>query len=126
MRIFFTLLMTVLGLASVASCGVSVQQACDDYATAWCSRQYACVTGQALIDLQMTYGPTPQACAVTYANQLNLNCVGAQSTCAAGTSYDTGAAETCVSDYANPVKNTCALITANQPPATCAANLICH
>jgi hypothetical protein len=113
----------VMALPLVASCGETVTDACDDYATAWCSRQYSCFQGTALANLMTEFGPTPQACAVNYANELNLNCVSAESTCVAGTSYDTGAAETCVTAYQ---ALSCTDITQQVTPAQCAIDLICH
>lgn len=114
---------TLLVLALVASCGETVENACDDYANAWCTKQYNCVTGPALTNLMATYGATPQLCAVSYANELNLNCVGAEAICTAGTSYDTGAAEACAAAY---TQQSCTDVTMNVPLPECAINLICH
>jgi hypothetical protein len=112
-----------LALSLIASCGETVEDACDDYATAWCNQQYKCLVGPALTNLMTTYGPTPQDCALAYANQLNLNCIGAEAICTAGTSYDTGAAEACVTAYDMLA---CTDITNGFTPTQCAINLICH
>jgi hypothetical protein len=123
--------LVTLSLAA-ASCGPSVNQVCDDYALAWCTAQFNCAPTQA----QATYG-TVAKCTIVRESPGIGNCNGAQSSCATGTSYDTGAAEQCVSDTnkigtdAGQCSNsmgclTCADLMNNAQPPSCAPNLICH
>ncbi len=84
-------------IVSVAACGPSAQQACQDYANAFCERTYSCDTGAQLAFIQAQFGATVDDCKAT--QLAKNNCAGAVSTCPAGTNYDTGAAETCVANY---------------------------
>ena len=80
---------------------------------------------------------TVQNCAMKRQSPSIGNCNAAQSSCATGTSYDTGAAETCVSDL-NKIGTdagvcsssteclSCADLTNMALPPSCAMNLICH
>ncbi len=119
MRFFAVLLLLTCG------CGTTVASACNDYVVAWCDRHYACYTDTALTALQQSYGQTAADCAVTKADAVHANCLGAQSTCPAGTSYDTGAAETCVSEYQNAAW-TCDDVASGRDPEDCNQSKICH
>ena len=109
-------------------CG-SVQQVCDDYATAWCSAHYRCATGAVLANLQSLYGQTAADCVVVKENSEHFNCNGASAICAPGTSYDTGAGETCVSDTNKAGTDagiSCTDVLNDVDPPSCSLSVICH
>jgi len=93
---FFTSFAVAL-TAVAGACGPSVQQACQDFGDAFCERTYACDTGAQLAAIQALYGQTVDDCKQT--QRTKNNCAGALSICQPGTTYDTGAAETCVANY---------------------------
>lgn len=107
-----------ISLLVLASCGPSLTQTCEDYAKVWCAQQYKCQTGTALANLQTQYGATADDCANVYGS-----CATAQSPCGVGTSYDTGQAETCVTEYG---KQQCSDILQNAAVDACQASKICH
>jgi hypothetical protein len=127
----FTFVFSILSTLMVASCG-SVEQVCDDYATAWCSAHYRCATGAVLANLQSLYGATVADCTAVQENGEHENCLGATANCPAGTSYDTGAAENCVNDVNNsgmtgdPNAISCEDLLNDGQPASCNPDLICH
>lgn len=108
----------LVSFALLASCGPSVTDACNDYAKAWCTQQYKCQTGTTLANLQSQFGATADQCATVFGS-----CTTAQSPCAVGTSYDTGAAESCVTAYG---AQSCADIQQNAIPEECQPSNICH
>ena len=111
----------VVALGIAAGCGPSVQQACDDYAAAFCSRNLACLTGSALATFQGAYGGTQDTCVKNYEG---LNCPAtAQSPCSPGLSYDTGLEEKCVTDYQN---SSCQDVVAGVAPQSCSTSVVCH
>ena len=126
----FLLLLSPL-LPALASCG-SVEQVCDDYATAWCTAHYRCATGSVLAYLQSLYGATVEDCTNIWENAEHESCGSATANCPSGTSYDTGAAETCISDINNSGMTgdsnaiSCQDLLNDQLPQTCNTNLICH
>ncbi len=123
MRFLAFVALLALLLVPITSCGPSVTQTCTDYSVAYCNRHYACDTGPALDNLKAKYGATAQDCATTYASVLYLDCTSTQAACPVGTSYDTGAEETCITDFG---KLSCTDLTSNVVPPSCAPNLICH
>ena len=121
------ILAAFLFVASVAvACGPSVTQACQDYATAWCNRHYTCESGSQLDALKNTFGATATDCVTVKSNAFYLNCAAAQSTCPPGTSYDTGAAEQCVTDYGNVATLSCDDVIAEKAPESCSQSKLCH
>ena len=123
----------VLLVLTSLGCGPSVMQVCDDQATAYCNVQFNCFPMAAAA----TYGTVAQCVAQRESPGIGA-CNSAQSICVSGTSYDTGAAETCISDLdkvgsadAGLCSNnteclSCADISNGQTPPSCAPNLICH
>jgi hypothetical protein len=110
-------------LVSVLACGPSVTQVCDDYALAYCTVRLKCYTGATLTAFQQQYGSTPAACATSFEGTAQFNCTAAVPLCPAGTSYDTGVGETCVSETNNQA---CPDVINGATPPQCAQTQICH
>ena len=116
---FVAALAVVLSVA--AACGPSAQQACDDFAVAFCSQNLACLQGGDLQTFQSAYGSDQTDCVANYEA---LNCKPNQTPCPAGLGFDTGLYEQCVKDYQNA-----SCIDVSQPgfqPASCSNGTVCH
>jgi hypothetical protein len=111
------------GVIALSSCSGNVTSVCDDYALAWCSVRLRCYTGATLTVFEANYQSTPQACQLIAESSLHFNCGGATGPCGPGTSYDTGAAEKCVTDT-NAIS--CADVIAGSDPPSCRLGDICH
>jgi hypothetical protein len=122
-RVFFLVFFGLLSVAALSACGPSVEQVCEDYALAWCSARFRCYQGDTLTAFEAMYGMTPAACALVQANGANYNCTGATPICAPGTSYDTGAGETCVSS--TNMQGCPDIINSVEPPE-CQPSSVCH
>ncbi len=108
------------GVVVIAACGSGTTDACTKYATVYCNQNYNCATGAQLAALQQKYGADAATCAKSYAA---FNC-NTDNPCPAGTSYDTGRAEQCTTEYA---ALSCSVIQAGTTPSDCQLNTyICH
>ena len=114
-------LLALLGVAAFAGCGPSQQQACNDYAVAFCSRNLACLTGGDLTTFQNAYGSTQDVCVANYEGG---NCRAIQSPCPPGLNYDTGREEQCVTDYQNASCQD--IVQPGFQPDSCSISTVCH
>jgi len=104
-----------------AACAPSVTDACNAYATAFCSRNLACLTGSDLQSFEGVYGADQDSCVTTYVND---TCKSGQAPCPVGIDYDTNQAEQCATDYQN---SSC--MDVSKPgfqPDSCATDKVCH
>jgi hypothetical protein len=112
-----------ISFCALASCGPSLQQTCQDYATAWCNQHYNCTSGTTLQNLQAQYGETAADCAQAFSNEARCTSNAEITPCGVGTSYDSSEAETCVTQYS---QLQCSDIAANVTPPACETSAICH
>ena len=117
------LFVPVVSLAGAAACGPSVSDVCSEFAQVWCDRHYTCATGTDLQTLQSKYGADVATCTKNFA-QLEGCTSTNQSPCPVGTSYDTGRAQQCTTDYQGI---SCADVVASKDPSNCSLQTyICH
>jgi hypothetical protein len=113
----------LIATTAAGACGPSTSDVCSQYAQVWCDKQYSCKTGADLATLQTKYGADVPTCVKVFEQQEGCGNT-TQILCPAGTSYDTGRAQECTTQYQQLM---CSDVNANKDPSQCSLpSYICH